>query len=111
MPSASSPKSPMIPEASTGPRGNFMLVAPHSAAPKSQSKSVPGVQVFGPQAAEIAEAMGSAVPTAEPKSSPAPRSGGYMYFGPAAEGMNNSGVSDESVTVIRQPADAPISIE
>ena len=111
MPSASSPKSPMIPEESTGPRGNFMLVAPHSAAPKSQSKSVPGVQVFGPQAAEIAEALGSAVPTAEPKSSPAPRSGGYMYFGPAAEGMNNSGVSDESVTVIRQPADAPISIE
>lgn len=106
MPSNSSPKSPMIPE--TAPRGNFTVVGSHSV--PATPKPVTGVQVFGPQAKEIAKSM--AADTASSTAKPAaPRSGNYMYFGPAASAMANSSTLEAPAKLVRQPADAPISIE
>lgn len=105
MPSPSSAKSPMIPE--TAPRGNFTVVGPHSASAKP--KPATGLQVFGPQADEIKKSMTEGSAVSPPEERAAPRSGNYMYFGPAAAAMTRA--EDTDSKLVRQPADAPISIE
>ena len=107
--------------------GNLMLMG----SPRSRKKpaasaatSTAGVQVFGPQAKEIADSIdGVPMPTTAVGAEaavgdvarPMPQKENFVYFGPATEAMSRNS-SDEPVgtavpRIIRQPSDAPISID
>lgn len=111
LPSNSSPQTPMIPE--SAPRGNFMMMnLGKGKSPKTaelEAKSTSGVQVFGPQASEIARSMdATAVPSNESKATKPAGKANYMYFGPTAASMSKEAIANSKL--VRQPADAPIEI-